>query len=461
MKEARYLDGLEIFVVDGATDLFERAERCLARPATTVRRIDVRTLGMGGAALNVPRCLAIVSTEGLDAAFRARVDATALRMPVIWIDANRDCGVPGPASAGRYHLPLDFSCAELRMLVAQLAAQLAAGQTPLLADDGFIAQSEAMLALLREVDLFADCDASVLIHGETGVGKERIAQRLHRGHQIYGSGPFVAVNCGAIPEGLFESLFFGHMKGAFTGALTQHRGFFEQASGGTLFLDEIGDLPVFQQVKLLRVLEDGTLMRVGSTSTIKVDFRLITATNRDMLELVASDRFRADLYYRIAVVELAVPNLETRGAVDKVALFKACLAQIIGPEHLRSLPETPFWLLDAVANMRFSGNVRELRNLAERVGVIVRQLRMWDIDRIQRMLVAARSERGAAAVSALVPPGGDRTRWDPAERARVLGILEENGWRRQASACALGISRKVLWEKMRKYQLFDEEPAVR
>ncbi|MGI4861531.1 MAG: sigma 54-interacting transcriptional regulator [Janthinobacterium lividum] len=468
MKEARYLDGLEIFVADGATALFERVERCLARPATSVRRIDVRTLGLGGAARDVPRCLAIVSAEGLDAAFRAQVDAAAPRMPVIWIDAMpRDCAVPGALHAGRYHLPLDFSCAELRMLVAQLAAQLAAQleavQAPLLANDGFVARSEAMLALLREVDLFADCDASVLIHGETGVGKERIAQRLHRGHQIYGSGPFVAVNCGAIPEGLFESLFFGHMKGAFTGALTQHRGYFEQASGGTLFLDEIGDLPVFQQVKLLRVLEDGTLMRVGSTSTIKVDFRLVAATNRDMLELVASDRFRADLYYRIAVVELAVPNLEARGAVDKVAIFKACLAQIIGPEHLRSLPETPFWLLDAVANMRFSGNVRELRNLAERVAIIVRQLRTWDVARIQRMLVAARSERDAvaAAVSALVPPGGERTRWDPAERARVLAILEENGWRRQASAFALGISRKVLWEKMRKYQLFDEEPAAR
>jgi len=128
------------------------------------------------------------------------------------------------------------------------------------------------------------------------------------------------------------------------------------------------------------------------------------------------------------------------------------------------LPELPAWLTDAVSNMRFSGNVRELRNLAERVGIIVRQLGMWDATRIQRMLVAARTEREAVAVSSLSSPaplGADRSRWDAAERTRLVAVLEDNGWRRQASALALGISRKVLWEKMRKYQLFDEEPATR
>jgi len=156
--------------------------------------------------------------------------------------------------------------------------------------------------------------------------------------------------------------------------LTQHRGFFEQSSGGTLFLDEIGDLPVFQQVKLLRVLEDGTLTRLGSTSSFKVDFRLVAATNKDMLELVASGRFRADLFYRITVIELEVPNLQTGGAADKVAIFKSFITHIIGAEKMKTLPELPYWLIDAVSNMRFSGNVRELRNLAERIGVIVRQL---------------------------------------------------------------------------------------
>ncbi|WP_347556705.1 sigma 54-interacting transcriptional regulator [Robbsia sp. KACC 23696] len=461
MKDLTFLDGLEVYVAEGYADIIDRIERCLSGPDSVVRRLDHDL----SAARRSQRSLAIVSVSAIDGANWARDWEASQGMPVIWVGAaprGQDGRSVGDYPADyRYVLPLDFTCAELRSLVMKVVTQLNAALAPVRDTDRFIADSEPMRHLLTEVDLFADCDASVLIHGETGVGKERIAHRLHAGHVVYGKGPFVAVNCGAIPEGLFESLFFGHAKGAFTGAAAQHRGFFEQASGGTLFLDEIGDLPVFQQVKLLRVLEDGTLMRLGSTAPLKVDFRLIAATNRDMLELVASDRFRADLYYRIAVIELAVPNLEARGPADKVAIFKSFVTHILGAERAKTLPEIPYWLTDAVSNMRFSGNVRELRNLAERIAVVVRQLGQWDVARIQRMLVAARTEREAVAVSSLAAPSADRGRWDTGERARVIAVLEENGWRRQASAHALGISRKVLWEKMRKYQLFDEEPATR
>lgn len=458
IKELAYLEGLEVYVAEGYVDIFDRIERCLAGPETAVTRLDHAITAYHRS----PRCLAIVSVSAIDGETWARDWEATQGMLVIWVgSAPRDREAITYPTEYRYILPLDFTCAELRSLVSKVVAQMTASQAPVQAPTVFIADSDAMKNLLNEVDIFADCDASVLIHGETGVGKERIAQRLHQQHRLYGKGPFVAVNCGAIPEGLFESLFFGHMKGAFTGALAQHRGYFEQASGGTLFLDEIGDLPVFQQVKLLRVLEDGTLTRVGSPVAIQVDFRLVAATNRDMLELVASDRFRADLYYRIAVIELAVPNLEVRGAADKVAIFKSFVTHVIGAEQMKALPEVPYWLTDAVSNMRFSGNVRELRNLAERIGIMVRQLGMWDAARIQRMLVAARTEREAVAVSSLSSSGNDRSRWDATERSRLLAVLEENGWRRQASALALGISRKVLWEKMRKYQLFDEEPATR
>jgi len=458
MKELSYLDGLEIYVAEGYVDIFDRIERSLAGPETLVRRLDHDLT----AADRSIRSLAIVSVSAIDGTTWARDWEATQGMLVIWVgSAPRDREAITYPTEYRFILPLDFTSAELRGLVSKVVAQMAASQAPVQAPSVFIADSEPMKNLLKEVDLFADCDASVLIHGETGVGKERIAQRLHENHRRYGKGPFVAVNCGAVPEGLFESLFFGHMKGAFTGALTQHRGYFEQSSGGTLFLDEIGDLPIFQQVKLLRVLEDGTLTRLGSTTSFKVDFRLVAATNKDMLELVASDRFRADLFYRIAVIELEVPNLQSRGAADKVAIFKSFITHIIGAEKMKTLPELPYWLIDAVSNMRFSGNVRELRNLAERIGVIVRQLGNWDAARIQRTLAAARTEREAVAVSTLSAPSVDRTRWDAAERSRLLVVLEENAWRRQASALALGISRKVLWEKMRKYQLFDEEPATR
>jgi DNA-binding NtrC family response regulator len=356
-------------------------------------------------------------------------------------------------------LPLDFTCAELRGLVSKLMVQLRAHSAQTAAADVLVAESEPMRALMREIETFADCDTSVLVHGETGTGKERIAELLHRKHSRYGMGPFVAVNCGAIPDGLFESLFFGHAKGSFTGAALAHKGYFEQADGGTLFLDEIGDLPLYQQVKLLRVLEDGTVTRIGSTTPMKVDFRLVAATNRQLPRLVKEGRFRADLYYRLAVIELIVPSLEERGAEDKIALFKAFVSTVVGAERLAALPELPYWLADSVAALLFPGNVRELRNLAERVGVTVRQTGTWDATRLRRLLTGALGAPAAASNGAAAPI--DRSKWDMAERSRLLAALEQNGWRRKDTAQFLGISRKVLWEKIRKYQIFDEEPETR
>jgi DNA-binding NtrC family response regulator len=262
--------------------------------------------------------------------------------------------------------------------------------------------------------------------------------------------------CGAIPDGLFESLFFSHSKESFTGAVVAHKGYFEQADGGTLFLDEIGDLPLYQQVKLLRVLEDSAVTRIGSATPIKLDFRLVAATNKHLPQLVKDGTFRADLYYRLAVIELKIPSLEERRAVDKIAIFKAFIASVVGPERLATLPDIPCWLADTC----FPGNVRELRNLAERIGVTVRQIGAWDAARLHRLLALARSSQPVPAESA-AEVLADRSKWDMAERSRVLAAREANGWRRQGTAGHLGISRKVLWEKMRKYQIFDEEPEVR
>jgi len=252
-----------------------------------------------------------------------------------------------------------------------------------------------------------------------------------------------------------------------------HRGYFEQATGGTLFLDEIGDLPKYQQVKLLRVLEDGAVTRLGATSPIRVDFRLVAATNRNLREMVASGEFRADLFYRLAVIELHVPSLEERGEIDKIAIFKALLANVLG-DQLEVLGETPHWLSDAVAETYFPGNVRQLRNLAERVGVIARQLHSWDQHLIQRAIALTRGTPstgagggmglGANAVgtsSAFEAAGGDQRKgWNGSERNRIIAALEINDWKRQDTAQHLGISRKVLWEKMRKYQILDGEPGI-
>src|SRR5690606_19849719 len=161
------------------------------------------------------------------------------------------------------------------------------------------------------------------------------------------------------PDGLFESLFFGHTKGSFTGAVTSHKGYFEQSTGGTLFLDEIGDLPSYQQVKLLRVLEDNAVTRLGGTSPVKLDFRLVAATNRDLREMVHSGEFRSDLYYRLAVIELQVPSLEQRGEVDKIAIFKSLLLAVLADADVVG-PDIPYWLVETVANMEYPGNVRQL-----------------------------------------------------------------------------------------------------
>ncbi|BCF88841.1 sigma 54-interacting transcriptional regulator [Paraburkholderia largidicola] len=460
MRATTKIEELDLYVWEGKADIVDRVARCMASFEVEVIRAD--DVAISVERTSVRPSLALISVSVIDTAGFAVRDLQATHgMPVIWVGAAPRDQDPAMYPAEYSHvLPLDFTCAELRSMVTKLIVQLRAHSAQTLESSALVANSECMQALLHEVDTFADCETSVLVHGETGVGKERIAQLLHEKHSRYGRGPFIAVNCGAIPDGLFESLFFGHSKGSFTGAVGAHKGYFEQADGGTLFLDEIGDLPLYQQVKLLRVLEDSAVTRIGSATPVKLDFRLVAATNRHLPQLVKDGTFRADLYYRLAVIELKIPSLEERGAVDKIAIFKAFIASVVGAERLASLPDIPYWLADAVADTYFPGNVRELRNLAERIGVTVRQIGAWDAARLHRLLAVARSTQPVPAESAaevLV----DRSKWDMDERNRVLAALDANSWRRQDTAQYLGISRKVLWEKMRKYQIFDEEPETR
>ena len=451
MKSVEKIGALDIYVLEGGVDLVERVSRCFDRVDVNVIPID--DLMSSPAQTGARASVAVISTRAvggsaamLDECQRASV------MPVIWVgESEQLCELA--AHANLHVLPLDFTRAALRGMVTKLASQARSPVAETRDANPFIAHSECMRALLHEVDMFADCDTNVLIRGETGVGKERVAKLLHTKHARRSREAFVAVNCGAIPDGLFESHFFGHAKGAFTGAASVHRGYFEQADGGTLFLDEIADLPLHQQVKLLRVLEDGAVTRVGSSSSMKVDLRVLAATNKDLPRLVANGSFRADLYYRLAVIEVYVPSLQERGVADKIGIFRSVISTVFGEELLASLPDMPPWLTDAISKMRFPGNVRELRNLAERIGVTVRQMRGWDPQRLQTLL--AHAQRTQAALSER--PHEHVGRWDSADRTRVIDALATNGWRRQETAQYLGISRKVLWEKMRKYQISDTE----
>ena len=241
--------------------------------------------------------------------------------------------------------------------------------------------------------------------------------------------------------------FLRPRQGAFTGAVGAHKGYFEQANGGTLFLDEIGDLPLYQQVKLLRVLEQSTVTRLGSATEVPVDFRLVAATNKDLRVLVAQDEFRADLYYRLAVIELRIPSLEQRGAAEKVALFRSLLERMgagtsrrTGCWNAPGLPATramcascptwpSAWQSSGASSSPGTGRASSAFSTS------------WP------SRCAARDGRGRRAVEPPVFTDAER-----AERARILAALDANGWRRQDTN-TLGISRKVLWEKMRKLHL--------
>lgn len=367
-----------------------------------------------------------------------------LGIPILWVVDGQER--TAQLAECKSYISAEFTSAELQGAVE---AMLPGYRQKSAHGLGIVAISANMRRLLDDVAVYAGYDVGTLLLGDTGTGKERIARALHDGHIHRAQGPFVGVNCGAIPDGLFESLFMGHAKGAFTGAVQAHAGYFEQACGGTLFLDEVGDLPLHQQIKLLRVLEERRVLRVGSTSSIAVDFRLVAATNRDLEQLVREGRFRADLFYRLAVVVLRLPSVDERGAADKLALFERFYRQA-ATRYGSKLLEIPDWVQERVQAGRYPGNARQLANLAERIAILVAHRRVWDSDAVGAQLLE---------VSAEV-----LTKEQLVERGYILDALEDNGWRRRETAESLGISRKALWEKMRRYgvreQNTGDDPVV-
>ncbi|MCX5592057.1 sigma 54-interacting transcriptional regulator [Alcaligenes endophyticus] len=451
-----------LYVWEGSSDLALRAERAMDNTAVAVLRVDAG-VRLDRAHYMTEHAVALVSVSVMaDGIFDQHEWLVEHAIPVIWVASQERTYDPRfYPSAYSYTLPLSFSAADLRNLVAKLSGLVMQAELPLATGTRpMVAVSPVMRGLLAEVELYADSQASVLIHGETGVGKERIAQLLHDRSKRAKS-PFVPVNCGAVPEGLFEAHFFGHAKGAFTGAIGAHKGYFEQADTGTLFLDEIGDLPLHQQVKLLRVIEQRSVTRLGAVQEIPVDFRLVAASNKNLIELVQQGQFRADLYYRLAVVELRIPSLEERGAEEKIAIFTALLEQ----ELQSDVEDIPQWVLDSVGSMRFDGNVRELANLVERVALMNRQFGAWESVQLQQVLSRfgrlgrhAPSTNDSPTVLATIADQSASiqvelerlSEVEREERERIVQALDKHAWRRQDTAAYLGISRKVLWEKMRK-----------
>jgi len=245
-----------------------------------------------------------------------------------------------------------------------------------------LTRSSTMESLLEQAKLVANTDASVLIHGESGSGKELLARAIHR-YSTRSAKPFVAINCGAIPENLLESELFGHSKGAFTGAINNHVGLFQSAEGGTLFLDEIGDMPQALQVKVLRALQERVIRPVGSTTNIDIDLRLISATHRNLVNEMKEGRFREDLFYRINVVSLEIPPLANRR--EDVSLLVNHFLQIFSQKYKKKLPSFAPDALEALITAPWPGNVRQLQNIVEQT-VVLTTTQVIPVNLVQKAL---------------------------------------------------------------------------
>lgn len=299
-----------------------------------------------------------------------------------------------------------------------------------------IGTSAAFQKVLEQATLAARSDARVLLAGESGTGKELLAAHIHA-QSPFANGPFVKVNCAAIPNELIESELFGHEKGAFTGATSARRGKFELADGGTLFLDEAGDLHASSQAKLLRVLQEGEFHRVGGEQPIRVFVRVITATNRDLSEMVAQQKFREDLYYRLCVVPVRVPSLRERRE-DIRPLAEYFLAEFCARNNFRTRKFEPE-AFEALEQHSWPGNIRELRNVVERMAILARG------DVIGTSSVPA--EIRAPKISAV--RGNLRETRESAERDHILRALEESEWNVSGAARALGMERTNLHKRIR------------
>jgi DNA-binding NtrC family response regulator len=345
---------------------------------------------------------------------------------------------------------------EKRRLVRQNASLRSVVRSPAHTDEAtphIANESEMMKGIIALAESAARSDSTVIITGESGTGKDVIARFIHA-RSARSDAPLMTVNCGAFPESLFESEFFGHERGAFTGATALKRGLIEAADGSTLFLDEIGEMPLSMQVKLLHFLEQGRFRRVGSTRDQHADVRVIAATNRSLPQDVRDGRFRADLFYRLNVVSLHIPPLRERPA-DIAALLDYFI------KHFRARFNRPALDLSAEARecltaYNWPGNVRELRNGLERAAA----LSTVDIIEAEQVIPSitkpaeslSQTATQTATHDALPNAQASPIRLDELERRHILHVLDETGGNRERTAAILGISARTLYRKLREYE---------
>ncbi|SEG70563.1 sigma-54-dependent transcriptional regulator [Marinobacterium lutimaris] len=430
-----------VLVVDDEADLRQLLEITLSRmgtlPCSAASLREARDL-LGRQSFDL--CLTdmrLPDGRGMDLVEQIQKEFPALPVAIITAYGDMELAVEA-LRKGAFDCvskPLDIH--QLRALVNQALVNPVRSQM----DDELVGDSPAMRVLKSRIDKLARTQAPVCICGESGTGKEIIARQIHvRSHR--GSGPFVAVNCGAIPEDLIESEFFGHLKGSFTGAASQREGFFQAAEGGTLFLDEIGDMPMSMQVKLLRAIQERKIRPVGAEHEQPVDVRILSASHKQLHDEVASGNFRQDLYYRVNVIELQVPPLRERGQ-DIWALSQAILDRIIRRNKEGGIHQCHGELtdeaLDELRNYPFPGNVRELENILERAMALCEEGRITPED----LSLCGRPVP--------ISPGG--VEGDSSECEQLVAVLEQHRWNRSAAARQLGLTLRQLRYRIQKYGL--------
>ncbi len=311
-----------------------------------------------------------------------------------------------------------------------------------------IGQSPALARVTDAIRRAAPTSATVLLLGESGVGKELVARAIHRNSQRSRE-RFVQVNCAAIPEELIESELFGHEKGSFTGATEKQVGKFEQADRGTIFLDEVGDMSAKTQAKVLRVLQEGEVERLGSSRTLKVDVRVIAATNKDLEAEIEQGGFREDLYFRLSVIPIPVPPLRERA--EDIPLLVRHFTEIFGRENNYRARRFSPAAIELLQQHRWKGNIRELRNAVERL-LIMAPTDLIDVADVREVVRADRpAEPPAAAAVSRERPGTLREFKETAEREFLVEKLRENGWNITRTAEVIGTPRSNLYKKLEQY----------
>ena len=378
-----------------------------------------------------------------------RIHATHPALPVIIMTAysSVDAAVEAIKHGAYDYLtkPLDFDRLRLTLERAvdrkqvEERRQEVKNTKPEKAQSAILGNSASMEELLEMISYVAPTEATVLITGESGTGKELVAAELHR-NSARNNGPFVKVNCAALAESLLESDLFGHEKGAFTGADKQREGKFVQAEGGTLFLDEIGETSQAMQVKMLRVLQEQELQRVGGEETIHTDARIIAATNRDLEKEVRDGNFREDLYYRLNVVTVHVPPLRERK--DDVPLLVDHFVRKFSEKNRREVAGVTSECMELLSSYSWPGNVRELENAIERGVILMRGEYLTEKSLPLPIQKQQQKDEGEAAQPSSL---------QAQEKKLILKTLEETGGNKSEAARRLGITRKTLQNKLQKY----------